>query len=73
MRADTVSHADQYLTAFTSARQLKAQLAALDQISKNLGEFKDPAAVLAPVIAAEIDLTLHPETVPSTTRLHSAR
>ncbi len=55
MRENTVSHADQYLTAFTSARQLKAQLAALDQISKNLGEFKDPAAVLGPVIAAADD------------------
>jgi transcription elongation GreA/GreB family factor len=50
MREEAVSHADEYLAAFTSARQLKAQLTALDQILKNLAEFKDPATQLAPVI-----------------------
>jgi len=54
MRENTVSHADQYLAAFTSARQLKAQLAALDQILKNIGEFSD-LSVLAPVLAAADD------------------
>ncbi len=55
MSEDAVSHADQYLAAFTSARQLKAQLAALDQILKNLGEFSDPAAQLGPILAAADD------------------
>jgi len=55
MREDTVSHADQYLAAFASARQLKAQLAALDQIIKNIGEFSNPAAQLAPIVAAAED------------------
>ncbi len=54
LREDAVSHADQYLAAFTTARQLKAQLAALDQILKNIGEFSDPS-VLLPVLAAADD------------------
>jgi transcription elongation GreA/GreB family factor len=54
MREETVSHAEQYLAAFTSARQLKAQLAALDQILKNIGEFSD-LSVLVPVLAAAED------------------
>ncbi len=55
MREDTVSHADQYLAAFNGARQLKAQLTALDQILKNLGEFTDPVVQLAPVVVAVED------------------
>ena len=51
LRAAPVSHAAQFLAAFTNARQLKDQLNALDQILKNTGEFTDPAAQLAPVLA----------------------
>src|SRR5580698_3523639 len=52
IREAPVSHADQYLEAFTNARQLKDQLNALDQIVKNLTEFTDPAAQLGPILAA---------------------
>ena len=51
LRDAPVSHAEQYLAAFTNARQLKDQLTALDQILKNLAEFTDAAAQLAPVLA----------------------
>jgi transcription elongation GreA/GreB family factor len=51
LRSAPVSHADQYLEAFNQARQLKDQLAALDQILKNLPEFSDPVAQLAPILA----------------------
>src|SRR5262249_16683109 len=51
LREAPVSHAQQFLEAFGNARQLKDQLAAIDQILKNLGEFKDPATQLAPIIA----------------------
>ena len=50
MRDAPVSHAEQYLEAFRNARQLKDQLAAIDQILKNLGEFGDPAAQLSPIL-----------------------
>ena len=52
MRESHVSHADEYVTAFHAARQVKDQTAALEQILKNLGEFADPKARLEPVIAA---------------------
>jgi transcription elongation GreA/GreB family factor len=55
MREAHVSHADQYIEAFTQARQLKDQLNALDQIVKNLAEFNDPAAQFAPVLAVADD------------------
>ena len=51
LRDAPVSHAEQFLSAFADARQLKDQLTALDQILKNLGEFTDPAAQLTPVLA----------------------
>ncbi len=50
LRDAPVSHADQFLSTFANARQLKDQLTALDQILKNLPEFTDPAAQLAPVL-----------------------
>jgi transcription elongation GreA/GreB family factor len=50
-REAAVSHSDQFIEAFTQARQLKDQLSALDQIFKNVAEFSDPAAQLAPVLA----------------------
>jgi transcription elongation GreA/GreB family factor len=51
LRDAPVSHADQYLGHFANARQLKDQLAALDQILKNIGEFAEPATQLPPVLA----------------------
>ena len=50
LRSAPVSHADQYIEAFNQARQLKDQLAALDQILKNLPEFSDPVAQLTPIL-----------------------
>jgi transcription elongation GreA/GreB family factor len=41
LRDAPVARTDEYLAAFTSARQLKDQLTALDQISKNIAEFTD--------------------------------
>jgi transcription elongation GreA/GreB family factor len=55
LRDAPVSHADQYLAHFKNARQLKEQLSALDQIVKNVGEFKEPATQLSPVIAVADD------------------
>ncbi len=51
LRSAPVSHADQFLSNFSNARQLKDQLNALDQILKNLGEFADAAGQLAPILA----------------------
>jgi len=51
LRDAPVSHADNFLATFNNARQLKEQLVALDQILKNLGEFTEAAAQLAPVLA----------------------
>ena len=51
LRDAPISHADQFLSTFANARQLKDQLTALDQILKNLPEFTDPAAQLSPVLA----------------------
>jgi transcription elongation GreA/GreB family factor len=41
LREAPVSRTDEYLAAFTSARQLKDQLTSLDQILKNIAEFTD--------------------------------
>ena len=54
LREQAVSHRDELLTAFTSARQTKVQLAALDRILKNVEEFTD-VSELAPIIAAVED------------------
>ncbi|HYR58902.1 MAG TPA: GreA/GreB family elongation factor [Chthoniobacteraceae bacterium] len=54
LRDAPVARTDEYLTAFTAARQLKDQLNALDQILKNVGEFGDPAA-LRPIVATADD------------------
>jgi transcription elongation GreA/GreB family factor len=51
LRSAPVSHAEQYIEAFNQARQLKDQLAALDQILKNLPEFSDPVTQLTPILA----------------------
>lgn len=44
LREEAISHADELLAAYESARQTKAQIAALDQILKHVGEF-DQATV----------------------------
>lgn len=50
LRREAVSRADEMLVAFTSARQLKDQINALDQIIKNIEVFTDPAQQLGPII-----------------------
>lgn len=52
LREQAVSRGDELLAAFTGARQLKQQLAALDQILKNTDAFSDPATQLGPVLKA---------------------
>jgi transcription elongation GreA/GreB family factor len=51
IRAEGVSHADELIDSFNSARQPKQQLAALEQIVKALQQFKEPEKQLQPVIA----------------------
>ncbi len=52
LRKQAVSRADELLATFNKARQLKAQLTALDQIIKNIDAFTDAAAQLGPVVKA---------------------
>jgi transcription elongation GreA/GreB family factor len=53
LREAPVARTDEHLTAFTSARQLKDQLNALDQISRNIAEFTDVSAILPILRTAE--------------------
>jgi transcription elongation GreA/GreB family factor len=52
LRDGPISHADEYLSAFNNARQLKDQVKAIELIIKHLSEFKDQVAQLQPVIVA---------------------
>jgi transcription elongation GreA/GreB family factor len=52
LRDGPISHADEYLSAFNNARQLKDQIKAIELIIKHLSEFKNPVAQLQPVIVA---------------------
>jgi transcription elongation GreA/GreB family factor len=52
LRDGPISHADEYLSAFNNARQLKDQIKAIELIIKHLSEFKDPEGQLQPVIVA---------------------
>jgi transcription elongation GreA/GreB family factor len=52
LRDGPISHADEYLSAFNNARQLKEQVKAIELILKHLDEFKDPVAQLQPVVVA---------------------
>jgi transcription elongation GreA/GreB family factor/transcription elongation factor GreA-like protein len=52
LREGQISHVDEYLSAFNSARQLKEQVKAIELILKHLDEFKDPVGQLQPVIVA---------------------
>lgn len=55
LREEAVARADELLSAFFRARQLKEQLAALDGILKNIDEFTTSPAQLQPVVAAVED------------------
>ena len=66
LRSEPVSRADELLTFFYQARQPKEQGAALDQIIKFHGEFKDPQSQLQPIIE-KIE-----STAAQNQRLHSA-
>ncbi len=55
LRSQAVSRADELLVTFTSARQLKDQINALDQIIKNIEIFTDPAQQLGPIILSAED------------------
>jgi transcription elongation factor GreA len=64
IRGEGVSHADELLDAFNKARQPKAQIAALEQITKSYQQFKE--GQLQPVIATMENMTvrnqrMHPE------------
>jgi transcription elongation GreA/GreB family factor len=52
LRDGPISHADEYLSAFNNARQLKDQIKAVELIIKHLAEFKDTVTQLQPVIIA---------------------
>jgi transcription elongation GreA/GreB family factor len=52
MRAEAVGHTQELIGQFQSARQLKGQLAALDQIFKHIEDFKEDTASLLPVLGA---------------------
>lgn len=55
LREQPVSRAEELLATLSSARQLKDQLAALDQIVRNIDAFSDAAAQLQPVVTATED------------------
>ena len=50
-REEAVSRSSEHLEAFTSARQLKDQIAALERILRELEEFKDSTAQLQSIIS----------------------
>ena len=66
LREGPVSHSNEYVVAFTQARQVKDQTAAMEQILKNLAEFTDPSTQLQPVIRGAN------ETAKRGQRLHTA-
>jgi len=55
LRDGPISHADEYLSAFNNARQIKDQTKAVELIIKHAEEFKDPVTQLQPVIVAVND------------------
>lgn len=50
LRSAPVARSDEHLAAFAEARQLKDQISALDQITKDLEEFADPVLQLGPIV-----------------------
>ncbi len=67
LRERAVARSEELLAVFGAARQLKDQLAALDQIIKNMDAFDNPAAQLQPVVRAV------EETALKTQRLHTSQ
>ena len=67
LRDAAVSRGEEMLSVFSSARQLKDLLAALDQIAKNIDAFSDPVTELKPVVTAAED------TAKKSQRLHTAK
>lgn len=55
LRDGPISHADEYLSAFNNARQIKDQTKAVELIIKHVDEFTDPVVQLQPVIVAVND------------------
>ncbi|MEI6351171.1 MAG: GreA/GreB family elongation factor [Verrucomicrobiota bacterium] len=53
LREQAVSHADELIGAFCTARQTKHQIAALDQILKNIEEFKGGDRLVSVIAAVE--------------------
>ncbi len=53
LRDAPIARADEFLAAFQAARQLKDQLTALDQISKNIAEFSDLSPIRPLLTIAE--------------------
>jgi transcription elongation factor GreA-like protein len=50
-RSEAVSHAEQHLSAFQQARQVKDQISALEKILRSLDEIADHAAQVQPLIS----------------------
>ncbi|MEY2542164.1 MAG: hypothetical protein QOI22_1766, partial [Verrucomicrobiota bacterium] len=68
VRATPVSHGDELAEFFNQARQPKEQAAALDQIVKFYGEFKEPEKQLQPIVTtAENAAARHQKTHPEFT------
>src|SRR6266568_7893976 len=66
IRGEGISHADELIAAFNKARQPKEQIAALEQIIKFYGQFKEPEKQLQPIIVtientAARNQKMHPE------------
>ncbi len=66
LRGEGVSQADELIAAFNQARQPKAQIAALEEIVKSPGQFKEPEKELQAIVAtvenvAARNQKLHPE------------
>src|SRR5204863_5912502 len=53
LRGQAVSRSDELLAAFLAARQLKQQLAVLDQIIKNIDAFAEPAQLQSVIRSIE--------------------
>jgi transcription elongation factor GreA len=66
LRGEGLSHTDELIASFNKARQPKEQIAALDQIIKFYGQFKEPEKQLQPIIATIENMAvrnqkMHPE------------
>ncbi len=50
-RSEAVSRAEQHLSAFHAARQVKDQISAVEKILRDLEEFKEPVVQLTPLLS----------------------